>query len=248
MKILSIITTVLIFASGSSYEAIWRKVVVSDKRLKTRGLYQENITANYLHQCFVACYLLEWCLLTCWDQSEGICFLTNVIVSGNYKETKTTMKMLPCYTKRVTNLLVGKSIEVDSVSADFPDRVPELLIDGFYSYLISECFKSGVSDGILNWIKIDLKQILYISEITLICQMNLFVIKMCKDFTFKVGLDPNPETMKVFGYFVGPGTKNQSVTISQYPPICGRFIYIEKPQDSTSFLQICHLEVYGKKH
>lgn len=106
MKLTKLLMSILL---GNIYalEIVWRKINFDLNKLGTTT-YNEYVDAKHLNQCLRRCFDATWCLLACWNQKH--CLMSNVIVSGNYVENRTGASILPCYTKKVSDLVVGKKL------------------------------------------------------------------------------------------------------------------------------------------
>ena len=139
-------------------------------------------------------------------------------------------------------IVMGKSITGTPNHGNFPQRVVEHLVDGFYDQDMEKCYFT-MENVAKKWFMVDMGRKYRIKEVLLYCQPNDLASKFCKNLKVKVGNSSDSTKLLKYGEFVGPGVSNQRVVLGEgQPPVVGQFVYVESDVDR---MQICHLQVKG---
>ena len=191
------------------------------------------------------CNAVEWCECFC-KISEDTIAIAKAILSPRMKDNATDAS--PCWTTAAVGEMIGElgtfSV-VSSSNATREGKTPSfLLLDGFYDYILSSCFKT-MPDSSQPFICFDMGAARTISKIRLYAQPNDHSWKFFKNIEIKIGTTPkygNFSNYVMFDFFEGAAVGTEFIYESNaLTSMQGRYLAIE----TTNYgLQICHIEIY----
>ena len=249
IKIVNILLQLILVSQAScqiqiiTTEFPYSPIEVSDSRLTNENLlifsYQETLIG-----CASQCLVAENCKLFCWHEDFN-CTTYRIYATKAFVETVFGPKS-KCYTS-LDDLVTGKSIEATPppgwYSAQFKfDRRKENLINGIYDY--THCY---VSAQILKpYFVIDLGAIYSFKMITFTCQNDPWAQEYCRELYLRISNTSAPtqgdfSSFEDYGYFAGPGTPDQTVTI--WKKSSARYISMQMDLGQAEYLFICFLRV-----
>lgn len=232
----------------------WHRVLVSWNTLSNIRRDEIKVTVtvpegtNRVLYCSRECGSLPWCSVWCLvPHNENKCRLLRLRVLPGYKEVEEDI--VSCYTSLTRDLATGANITSGIAASN--RRIPENLVDGFYSFAIDECFKvdRSVED---TWFVIDFKAVVKVSRVILHAQNNNYVYKMFNQVEVRTGttLVAAPENLRLnytlFGTFEGPATRAQVVEFASPDGKArvARYLSVEQVAEGQTAFQVCHVEVY----
>lgn len=191
------------------------------------------------------CMQFTWCRLTC-RESRGRYSFWEVIVDSEVHEGVQGLDYILCYTKYPYDSMItnaGVSVAAASpVSFDFPFKIPSNIIDGIYTFSMTDCYSSRKKKA---WVVIDLGSAYNISRVYIAAQPNLNYIAFFKLIEIRAGnilATGNFGSYTLLGYFTGtPLNERYVYDVSVDPPISARYISVQKMNNQV--FQICHMGV-----
>ena len=192
------------------------------------------------------CATVVWCRIICQDEDNS--FIMSDIFVLPFVNESSGINNLKCWT-----LSRGTSLDLSTVSivaytappSMFPGRLPENLLDGIYSFLTVECWKTNHGNN--PYALFDLQTITTISRVTMVAQNNANVGIYFGELEIRLGNSSvagnDFSSYTLLGNYSGtpsPGIIYEAIPLNKQ---VGRFLAIQRLITDRRF-QLCHLEIY----
>ena len=191
------------------------------------------------------CHSFEWCTCFC-ETSPGTFVIANVILSPRIEDSSTDS--IPCWTSIPEGEMIGElgtfSV-VDSSEPKNPTRLVGNLLDGFYDFVLGNCYWTTPEPPTLPFVCFDMGATRTISKIKLYAQPNDNSANYFKEIYMKLGDTPQSgdfSSYETFDFFAGAAEGTEFIYESDVStPMHGRYLAIQSIYEK---LQLCHIEVY----
>ncbi|KAK3893604.1 hypothetical protein Pcinc_002578 [Petrolisthes cinctipes] len=215
----------------------WHRVLVSYDRITGASNSQQQsllmpVAVSPGLYCSRICSSLAWCNLWCPNPSTNPtqCILSNIIIMPTYQETNMA-DALTCHTIQNKDHATNAIITDAGVNPDRPERVKENLVDGIFTYKISENFASRDTLDFM-WFVLDFSQIVTFSHVVFYVQDNSIANRVFRDVQVRVGNTPvTPPSgfasYDLFGVFPGAASPGQVITLQSQKPVSARFVSVQ---------------------
>ena len=221
----------------------YSKIEVANSRLTNENLLTSSCLESKI-QCASQCSVTANCFLFCWNEDFD-CMTYRIFATKTFMETETGPKS-KCYTT-LNDLVTGKTVEASPPPVAYTpqkqiDNDKSNLVNGIYDYI--HCYTSAKL--LKPYFVIDLGAVYTFKMITFICQNGSWAQYYCRGLYLKVSNTsaPTPGDFTNFadyGYFAGPGTPDQTVTI--WKNAAARYIALQMDLGFSEHLKICYIEV-----
>lgn len=234
--------------------SLWRGVPVSYMKVINAGKTQlEDVPmphgAGATLYCSKLCTRRSWCNLWCPHPSinQTHCIVSDIIIMPTYIETSLS-DVLPCNTRRHVDLATNAIITAGEETPPAVDKVKENLVDGFYSYQMSELYASP-QPADKKWFVLDFSQTVTFTHVILYVQNNDRAHIQFVDVEVRVGnVTVTPPSgfsgYDLFGFFPGAAFYGQVVMMVSSKPVSARFVSVQMLRDNLRPFQVAHVEVY----